>query len=323
VVGLRTKAWRFVAALLTCAVAVGVVVLIVGTGSGEEHAQKKTTAATSAATTSTVPGSGVTRTPFGEAVPANAPGQQLYLQQVTIAPHAQLPEHFHQGTQVARVISGTLTYNIVSGTVAVTRADGKADDVAGPNTVLLQPGDSLVETASLVHYGANETTTPVVIELAALLAQGAPLATPVGTGATGTPLHLTTALARQTRTLLNAGPQGSITYGWNRLTGKTAVDGKPISVDMLGNVNYTAGSGPFFGFITITFVDKSTLAVSMQGQAVQSPSGASTVAATLGIFGGTGRYEKATGTGTFVGARPAAVGATVDSTFDLQVSTGP
>lgn len=313
--GLRTKAWTFVAALFACAIVIVVIALVVG-GSGEDQPHKK-------ATTSRAQGSGVTRTPLGEAAPANAPGQQLYLQRVTIAPHAKLAEHFHQGTQVARVVSGTLTYNIVSGTAAVTRADGKPEDVAGPTKVLLQPGDSLVETTSLVHYGANDTSTPVVIELAALLQQGAPLATPVGTAPTGTPLHLTTSLASQTRTLLNAGPRGSITYGWNRLTGTSPLEGRIVSVDMLGNVNYVAGNGPFFGFITFTFDDKSTLAVSMQGQAIQSPSGASTVAATLGIFGGTGRYEKATGTGTFVGSRAAAVGATVDSTFDLQVSSGP
>src|SRR5204863_9823399 len=102
-----------------------------------------------------------------------------YLQQVTIAPHAKLAEHFHQGTQVARVISGVLTYNIVSGTAVVTRANGKAEDVPGPNKVLLRPGDALVETRALIHFGANDTDKPVVIELAALLEQGAPLATPV------------------------------------------------------------------------------------------------------------------------------------------------
>jgi hypothetical protein len=316
-VDLRTKAWQLIATLVACAVVVAVIVLFVGTGSGTgsggEHAQSK-------AEPQKTQGSGVTRTPFGEAAPANAPGQKLYLQQVTIAPHAKLPEHFHQGTQVARVISGTLTYNIVSGTAAVTRANGAAESVDGPNNVLLQPGDSLVETASLVHYGANDTNTPVVIELAALLEQGAPLATSVGSGATGTPLHLTAALASQTRTLLTA---GSIVYGWNRLTGTATLDGKPVSVEMLGNVNYNDGNGPFFGFITFTFDDKSTLAVSMQGQAVQAASGASTVGATLGIFTGTGRYAKATGPGTFVGSRPATVGATVASTFDLTVANGP
>ena len=65
------------------------------------------------------------------------------------------------------------------------RSGGKTEDVSGPNKVLLQPGDALVETSGLVHYVANDTDQPVVIELAALLERGAPLATPVGTAATG------------------------------------------------------------------------------------------------------------------------------------------
>ncbi|MDP1805779.1 MAG: hypothetical protein Q8K72_11470, partial [Acidimicrobiales bacterium] len=59
---------------------------------------------------------GVTRVRLGQASPANAPGQTMYLERVTIAPGARLTEHFHQGTQVARVVSGVLTYNIISGT---------------------------------------------------------------------------------------------------------------------------------------------------------------------------------------------------------------
>jgi hypothetical protein len=315
-VDLRTKTWQLISALLVGVVIVLAVILVVtrndnGNGSGRRNA----------VAAATVRGNGVTRTPLGEARPANAPGQTMYLQQVTIAPHAKLPEHFHQGTQVARVISGVLTYNIVSGTAAVTRAGGRTEDVSGPNRVLLNPGDALVETSSLVHFGANDTDNSVVIELAALLEQGAPLATPVGTGATGTTLHFTTPLASQARTLLNAGPQGSIVYGWNHLTGTATLDGKRVLVDVLGDVNYKAGNGPFGGFITFTFDDGTTLAVAMHGTATQSPDGASTVVATLGVLGGTGRYETAAGSGTFVGSRPAAVGATVAATFDLKVSS--
>src|SRR5438045_3473153 len=80
-----------------------------------------TTTTTSGATTTT---SGITRTELGDAKPANAPGQELYLQRVTIASGAKLAEHFHEGTQVARVISGVLTYDIASGEATVTRADG-------------------------------------------------------------------------------------------------------------------------------------------------------------------------------------------------------
>jgi uncharacterized RmlC-like cupin family protein len=177
-VELRTKTWQLISAVLAVVVVVLAVVLALrpgdkGTGQGSGPR--------SAVTATTVGGTGVTRTPLGEATPANAPGQTMYLQEVTIAPHAKLATHYHQGTQVAHVISGTLTYNIVSGSVAVTRSGGRTEDVSGPTTVLLQPGDALVETRTLVHFGANDTDKPVVIELAALLEQGAPLATPVAT----------------------------------------------------------------------------------------------------------------------------------------------
>ncbi|MCU1447949.1 MAG: hypothetical protein JWP02_119 [Acidimicrobiales bacterium] len=175
---LRTKTWQLMSAVLAAVVVVLGVVLVLRPDDSDDKRALRT-----AVTATTVPANGTTRTPLGEASPANAPGQTMYLQQVTIGPHAKLATHFHQGTQVAHVISGVLTYNIVSGTVAVTRAGGGTEDVSGPNKVLLQPGDSLVETRTLVHFGANDTDEPVVIELAALLEQGAPLATPVATGA--------------------------------------------------------------------------------------------------------------------------------------------
>ena len=311
----RARKWQVISAVLAVAVVVLAVVLVVTRDDDADEEQRGPVAAAGTGA------SGVARIPLGEASPANAPGQTLYLQQVTIAPHAKLPEHFHQGTQVARVISGTLTYNIVSGAAAVTRAGGKAEEHKAPEKVLLQPGDSLVETSNLVHFGANDTDKPVVIELTALLTEGAPLATATGTGASGTPLHLTTDLVSQTRTLLTTGPQGSITYGWNRLAGSATLDGSPVGVDMLGDVNYKAGNGPFSGYITFSFKDGATLAVAMQGKATQAADGSSTVTATLGIFGGSGRYETATGTGTFTGSRSATVGAPVASTFDLKVTT--
>ena len=179
---LRTRRWQLTSAGLAVIVVVLAVLLVVTRDDSEKNEGQR-----GAVAAAKVQANGVTRTPLGQATPANAPGQTLYLQQVTIAAHAKLAEHFHQGTQVAHVISGVLTYNIVSGTATVTRAGGKTEDVPGPNKVLLQPGDALVETSSLVHFGANDTNEPVVIELAAILEQGAPLATPAGTGATGTP----------------------------------------------------------------------------------------------------------------------------------------
>jgi hypothetical protein len=280
-----------------------------------------TAAAAQTTTTSTSSTSnGITRTSLGAASPANGPGQELSLQRVTIAPGAKLPEHFHQGTQVAHVMSGVLTYDIASGEATVTRADGTADTVRAPATVKLRPGDGLVETQGLVHHGSNAGKRPVVIEIAALLQAGAPLSTPVGQGATGTPLEVKADLDSRSRTLHTVGADGSVTYGWNQLVGTASVDGQPVGVEMLGNVNYVKGSGPIFGFVTYTFADGSTLGVQMQGAATASADGnETTFAATLGVLGGTGRYASATGTGIFTGSRQAALGTVVSSTFDLTI----
>ena len=87
---------------------------------------------------------------------------------------------------------------------------------------------------------------------------------------------------------------------------------------LLGNVNYVKGSGPIFGFVTLTFADGSTLGMQFQGAATATVNGDETsFAATLGVIGGTGRYASATGTGIFTGSRKAALGTTVAATFDL------
>jgi quercetin dioxygenase-like cupin family protein len=267
-------------------------------------------------------GTGVTRTPLGSADPLNAPGQTLYLWRVTIDPHTKLAEHYHQGTQVARVVSGTLSYDIVKGTATVTRANGKVQHVTGPKAVELQPDDWLIETADLQHFGANNTDEEVVLELASLLELGAPPSTAIGAGATGDALHVTTELTSPDRRLMTAGPNGTKVYGWNHLVGTATVDGQTVGVDLLGAVNYTNGNGPFSGFVTFTFPDGSTLATSMQGATkASSDTKNATFLATMGVIGGTGKYEKMTGTGTFAGTRTAALGSTVAATFDVLLTS--
>jgi quercetin dioxygenase-like cupin family protein len=130
-----------------------------------------------AQTTST--NNGVTRIELAEGAPTNAPGLVLYLQEVRIAPGAKLPVHFHEGTQVASVRKGVLTYEIVAGSATLTRADGTAETYDAPATIKLRKGDALLEPETDVHQGSNDTKKPVVIIVAALLAQDAPLATPV------------------------------------------------------------------------------------------------------------------------------------------------
>ena len=214
----------------------------------------------------------IQRTVYGPTAPANAPGQELSLQQITIAPGAKLPQHFHEGTQVATIRAGVLTYNVVSGTVQVTRVDGSTKSVTGPRVVRLRTGDALVETESLVHYGANTGKQPVVIEIAVLIQAGAPLATPVGDGDAGvTAVHMATTLTSQSRMLHQVGAAAEKTYGWNLLTGTTTVDDQPVGIEMLASVNYVSGNGQFSGFITFTYADGSTLGVSMQGDRAPRP----------------------------------------------------
>jgi quercetin dioxygenase-like cupin family protein len=153
-----------IARALTC-VALAAALAVSGTGSA--LADNSTTR------------NGVTTTALAETAPENAPGQQLYLLEVRIAPGAKLDTHFHQGTRIASVRSGMLTFTIVSGTVNVTRAKGKTEQVGGPATIRLRPGDAITETESLVHLGANRGEKPVVVVVAQLLPQGAPTATTV------------------------------------------------------------------------------------------------------------------------------------------------
>lgn len=276
-----------------------------------------------AADSNTTTSNGVSRTMLGQTDPQNAPGQTLSLQVVRIAPGVKLAQHYHQGTQVARIVSGTLTYSLDTGSAAVTAKGATTETVTGPKTITLRAGDTIVENAGLPHHAANKGKVPVVIDITALLQTGAPLATPAGTGATGTSLRLTADLESQSKTTNSVGANGADVYGWNRLTGTATLNGQPVAVELLGNVDYTTGAGPFSGFVTFTFPDGSLLGVRMQGVATKSADGnTTTFAATLGVISGTGTYATATGTGTFTGSRDGTLGTAVSSTFDLTLGNG-
>ena len=135
-----------------------------------------------------------------------------------------------------------------------------------------------------------------------------------------TTIKLATTIASVARTLYQVGPNNQSTYGTNRLVGTATLDGQPVAIEMLANVDYKTGNGPFFGFITFTFSDSSTLGVSMQGATTAAPNGTdATFASTLGVIGGTGRYLNTTGFGTFAGTRSAALGTDVGAEFTLQL----
>jgi quercetin dioxygenase-like cupin family protein len=113
-----------------------------------------------------------------------ASGRTLGLSRVTIPVGGRLALHHHQGTQVAYIQAGTLSYTVKSG--GVTVSTGPADNptvvrkINGGQTGQIRAGQWIVEQPSTVHRAANKGKTKIVIYLATLLRTGAPPSTPNG-----------------------------------------------------------------------------------------------------------------------------------------------
>jgi quercetin dioxygenase-like cupin family protein len=137
-----------------------------------------------AAVHTTVPPAAVRLPLAAQNNPTGARGRTLGLTKVTIPPGTKLALHYHPGTQVAYIASGRLTYSVKKGHVTVMTgpADtlGKVVSRIGPGqTGAIDAGDWIVEQPTVVHSGANNGRTPVVIYLATLFPIGAAAAIPV------------------------------------------------------------------------------------------------------------------------------------------------
>ena len=154
---------------------------------------------------------------------------------------------------------------------------------------------------------------------AAALAGDSPAATPAA--AQAQTVVFTVDLV-STGTTLHTLP-GDITYGWNHLVGTTRWGNKAASVEFLGSVDYTSGTGPFGGFVTFTRSDGTQLAVNATGWATspadQSGTADATFAGSLQVIGGSGAYSGAQGSGRMTGFRKAALGSPVTLTFSITV----
>jgi quercetin dioxygenase-like cupin family protein len=106
----------------------------------------------------------------------------LGLSRVTIPVNGTIALHHHEGTQVAYIQSGVLTYTVKSG--GVTVFSGPANNpmvvrkIDGGQSGQIRAGQWIVEQPSTVHRAANKGKTRVVIYLATLLRKGAPPSTP-------------------------------------------------------------------------------------------------------------------------------------------------
>ena len=106
----------------------------------------------------------------------------LGLSRVTIPPGATIALHHHQGTQVAYIQAGTLTYTVKSGSVTVMSGPSDAPKlvrkIKAGQTGKILAGQWIVEQPTTVHMARNAGTAKVVIYLSTLLKTGAPPSTP-------------------------------------------------------------------------------------------------------------------------------------------------
>jgi quercetin dioxygenase-like cupin family protein len=115
--------------------------------------------------------------------PRGAPDKTLGLSRVVIPPGGRIPLHHHEGTQVAYIDSGLLTYHVKTGSVTVRR--GAADEhprvikkIKAGHTGRIRAGDWIVEQPGTHHRAANNGKQRIVIYLGTLLRHGAPPSTP-------------------------------------------------------------------------------------------------------------------------------------------------
>jgi quercetin dioxygenase-like cupin family protein len=155
---------------------------------GDEHehghpGESSAPATDEAGASPTTPVGGIIRTLLGDVAPTTADGQTLSLWHYTIPAGAALVPHTHPGFQVARVVSGELTYNVIDGEVTILRGDGSTETGTTGQVLIVRAGDTVIENPDLAHFGANAGTEPVEIYAASLFETGSPPAIPLPTTA--------------------------------------------------------------------------------------------------------------------------------------------
>ncbi len=121
------------------------------------------------------------------------------------------------------------------------------------------------------------------------------------------------------KTLYKVGKDGTVTYGANQLVGSATVLGQPATVEILGSVNYINGSGPFTGFLTVTWADASSIGFSILGTATQETDGSSKIVSSMDYIGGSGTYVDTQVQGKFTANRTAEVGTPIMTELTLEV----
>lgn len=121
----------------------------------------------------------ITSEVLGRAMPVTVENPELALGRVTVMPGAVLPVHYHPGTQVGAVVQGELTYTVFTGEINWYQGGdptGEPHAIGPGETVVVRPGDALVESPDSIHQGRNDSSVPLVIYLSTLFPGDAPRA---------------------------------------------------------------------------------------------------------------------------------------------------
>ena len=131
------------------------------------------------------PGGGaapITLETLGSVPATDAPGQQLVLFRITIAPGGVVPSHVHPGQIIVVVESGTLAYTVLGGegeTVWAGAGTPTAGQAFAPGSeVTLGPGEWFVEDPAVVHTARNAGNEPTVLLVSGLAAADEPFLQP-------------------------------------------------------------------------------------------------------------------------------------------------
>lgn len=114
------------------------------------------------------------------------------------------------------------------------------------------------------------------------------------------------------------GTNGTVQYGTGRIAGSGTLGSTLVDAEILVALDYREGTGPFTGYLTLTYANGDRLGFSLVGSAV-AEGDVSTIEGALTAIGGTGALEAVTGTGTLSGTRAGPVGSPVSYRLDLSL----
>jgi len=112
---------------------------------------------------------------------------------------------------------------------------------------------------------------------------------------------------------------GAEQLGVGRLASIVDVGGEPVTFEILVSLEYTDGSGPFTGFLSLLWPNGDAVACRYEATVVRDAAGDSRWTSTIHVIDGSGSLIGAVGRGTVSGFRSAALGGSVEYTVDLTI----